>query len=447
MINEDPPRGAGTLAAKAAAAPATMQEASKVARAAFIGTTIEWFDFYLYASAATLVFPQKFFPGLGPAGGALASFATLTVAFVARPVGGVVFAHFGDRVGRKATLVASLLLMGVSTCLVGLLPTYEMIGALAPIALVLLRFVQGAAVGGEWGGAVLMATEFAPPASRARLASWPQQGVTAGLILSTAVLLLVTTTIPNEAYLAWGWRIPFIGSLLLIVVGLVMRLKVRESPVFAAARKASQSEPEGQLPILEVFRRHTRKTVLASVAYVAVSTTFYIAFVYLLSHATSDLEMSKTAALTAILVAACFYSVGIMLSARIADMRGRLPALLIGLVGALVTSVPMLLLVQTGDPVLFAVGLSIFSVLVGMSYAPIGVYFAELFPTAVRYSGMTATNQVGSLFGAAIAPFVAAMLYQAFGMVAVGIYLIAVTAVSAVAVTLLGETRGTEIER
>ncbi|MEV0110961.1 MFS transporter [Nocardia sp. NPDC050799] len=446
MINEDPPRGTGTLPAKAAA-PATMREASKVARAAFIGTTIEWFDFYLYASAATLVFPQKFFPGLGPAGGALASFATLTVAFVARPVGGVVFAHFGDRVGRKATLVASLLLMGVSTCLVGLLPTYETIGALAPIALVLLRFVQGAAVGGEWGGAVLMATEFAPPASRARLASWPQQGVTAGLILSTAVLLLVTTTIPNEAYLAWGWRIPFIGSLLLIVVGLIMRLKVRESPVFEAAREASQSEPEGQLPILEVFRRHTRKTVLASVAYIAVSTTFYIAFVYLLSHATSDLEMSKTAALTAILVAACFYSVGIMLSARIADMRGRRPALLIGLIGALVTSVPMLLLVQTGDPVLFAVGLSIFSVLVGMSYAPVGVYFAELFPTVVRYSGMTATNQVGSLFGAAIAPFVAAMLYQAFGMVAVGIYLIAVTAVSAVAVMLLGETRGTEIER
>ncbi|WP_327151976.1 MFS transporter [Nocardia sp. NBC_01329] len=446
MINAEPPRGTGTLPS-AAAAPPTMREASKVARAAFIGTTIEWFDFYLYASAATLVFPEKFFPGLGPAGGALASFATLTVAFVARPVGGVVFAHYGDRVGRKATLVASLLLMGISTCLVGLIPTYETIGALAPIALVLLRFVQGAAVGGEWGGAVLMATEFAPPSSRARLSSWPQQGVTAGLILSTAVLLLVTTTIPSEAYLAWGWRIPFIGSLLLIVVGLVMRLKVRESPVFAAARQAAQEESNGQLPILEVFRRYTRKTVLASVAYIAVSTTFYVAFVYLLSHATSDLGISKTAALTAILVAACFYSVGIMLSAWIADARGRRPALLIGLIGALVTSVPMLLLVQTGEPILFAAGLSMFSLLVGMSYAPIGVYFAELFPTAIRYSGMTATNQVGSLLGAAIAPFVAAALYQAFGMVAVGIYLIVVTAVSAVAVAILGETRGTEIER
>jgi MFS family permease len=446
MINEDPAPGTDTLPGTAAAPP-TMSEASKVARAAFVGTTIEWFDFYLYASAATLVFPEKFFPGLGPSGGALASFATLAVAFAARPVGGVIFAHFGDRVGRKATLVASLLLMGVSTCLVGLIPTYETIGALAPIALVLLRFIQGAAVGGEWGGAVLMATEFAPPTKRARLSSWPQQGVTAGLILSTASLLVITTTIPSAAYLDWGWRIPFIGSVVLIAVGLIMRLKVRESPVFAAARQATQDQSHTQLPILEVFRNHTRKTVLASITYVAVSTTFYVAFVYLLSHATSDLGISKPAALTAILVAACFYCVGIMLSAWIADTWGRRPALLIGLLGTLVTSLPMLMLVQTGEPVWFAVGLSMFAVLVGVAYAPTGVYFAELFPTAIRYSGMTATNQVGSLLGAAIAPFVAAALYQAFGMVAVGIYLIMVTAVSAVAVVLLGETRGTEIER
>lgn len=448
MINADrPPAQSEPELSQTPVSPApSREEAKKVAKAAFIGTTIEWFDFYLYASAATLIFPAQFFPGFGAAGSTLASFATIAVAFLARPIGGMIFAHFGDRVGRKTTLVASLLLMGVSTSLVGFLPTYDSIGAFAPILLIVLRFIQGAAVGGEWGGAVLIATEFAPPGERARLSSWPQQGVAAGLLLSTGVLLLVTTTIPQEAYQAWGWRIPFIGSILLIVVGLVMRLRMRESPVFIAAR--AEAEAQGaRAPFIEIFRTHRRTLVLATLSYVAISTTFYVGFVFLLSHATTVLAISQPSALIGILVAASVYCVGIAVSAVFADARGRRPALLIGLVGSLVMSVPMLLLVQTGDPVLFAVGLSLFAFAVGFSYAPIGVYFVELFPTAIRYSGMTATNQGGSLLGAAIAPFVAVALYQAFGMVAVGAYLIVVTLISTLAVIALGETKDAESTR
>ena len=433
---------------------ATGREASRVARAAFIGTTIEWYDFYIYASTATLVFGTKFFPAMSSTGSTLASFATISVAFLARPVGGVVFAHFGDRVGRKATLVASLLLMGISTTLVGVLPTYDTAGVLAPVLLVLLRFVQGIAVGGEWGGAVLMATEFAPPHERARLSSWPQQGVTAGLALSTAVLLVVSVAVPEQAYLDWGWRLAFLSSALLIVVGLVMRLHIPESPIFAATKgtMASTGAAAGQtahagLPVARVFRESPRTTILAMLAYLAVSTTFYVPFIFLLSHATATLHISQPAALTAVLVAAVVYSAGLRLSAWLADARGRRVALLFGLGGSIVMVFPMLALVETGSSVLFALGLALYVFPVGAAYGPVGVYFAELFPTAIRYSGATVANQGGSLLGAAVAPFIAVGLYTEFGMYAVGVYLLVVSAISAVAVWLLGETRQLRLQR
>ena len=433
---------------RTASGPVSGREAGRVARAAFIGTTIEWYDFYIYASTATLVFGTEFFPALSGTGSTLASFATISVAFLARPVGGVVFAHFGDRVGRKAMLVASLLLMGVSTTLVGVLPTYETAGVLAPILLVALRFAQGVAVGGEWGGAVLMATEFAPPRERARLSSWPQQGVTAGLALSTAVLLVVTLTVPEQAYLDWGWRLAFLSSALLIVVGLVMRLRISESPIFTAARANAAAEPARErMPVARVFRESPRTVILAMLAYLAVSTTFYVPFIFLLSHATTTLHLTQPAALTGVLVAAIVYSAGLRLSAWIADSRGRRVALLFGLCGSMVMLFPMLALVETGSPVLFAVGLALYVFPVGAAYGPVGVYFAELFPTAIRYSGVTVANQGGSLLGAAVAPFIAVELYTVFGMYAVGIYLLVVSAISAVAVWLLGETRHLSLER
>ncbi|WP_028937031.1 MFS transporter [Pseudonocardia spinosispora] len=432
----------------AGSAPPPLREARRAARAAFIGTTIEWYDFYIYASTATLVFGREFFPSLSGTAATLASFATISVAFVARPLGGVIFAHFGDRIGRKATLIASLLLMGTSTTLVGLLPGYQSIGMWAPVLLVVLRFLQGVAVGGEWGGAVLIATEFAPPDRRARLSSWPQQGVTAGLALSTALLLLVSVVIPEDAYVAWGWRLAFLFSTVLIVLGLVLRLRIKESPVFEARReRVRQQSGEEGLPIARLFRESRRTTVLAMVTYLAVSTTFYVPFTFLLSHATTVLEISQPVALTSVLVAAGVYSIGMRLGAGLADRRGRRTAMLTGLIGSIVAVFPMVALVETGSPVLFAVGLALFVLPVGCVYAPVGVYFAELFPTATRYSGVTVANQGGSLFGAAIAPFVAVALYNAFGMYAVGGYLAVTAVLSAVAVCLLGETRHLAIDR
>ncbi|MFC4115309.1 MFS transporter [Nonomuraea zeae] len=424
----------------------TPAEASRVAKAAFIGTTIEWYDFYIYASTATLVFGTQFFPAMSPVAATLASFATIAVAFIARPIGGLIFAHYGDRVGRKTTLIASLLLMGASTVLVGVLPTYATAGALAPILLVVLRFVQGAAVGGEWGGAVLMATEFAPPDRRARLSSWAQQGVTAGLALSTAVLLVVTLLVPHQTYVEWVWRLPFLSSAVLIVVGLVMRLRIDESPIFEAGKKAGGTTGT-RLPIATVLREARRTVALATLAYVTVSATFYVAFVFLLSHATGPLKIDQAAALTAVLVSAGSYSIGLRLSAGIADKRGRRTALLLGFGGILVIVFPAIALIETGSPILFAVGLAILAFPVGCAYAPIGVYFAELFPTATRYSGITAANQAGSLLGAAVAPFIAIALFGAVGMYAVGAYVVLVTVISAVAVWILGETRHLELER
>ncbi|GAA2264079.1 MFS transporter [Actinomadura luteofluorescens] len=429
----------------------SLAEATKVARAAFLGTAIEWYDFYIYASTAALVFGTQFFPEMSDVAATLASFATIAVAFAARPIGGLIFAHFGDRIGRKATLVVSLVLMGVSTMLVGVLPTYETAGAIAPVLLVLLRFVQGAAVGGEWGGAVLMATEFAPHDRRARLSAWPQQGVTAGLALSTGVLLVITLVIPDQTYLDWGWRVPFLSSAALIVVGLVLRLRISESPVFEAGRRKAEAgagpEAASKLPIVSVVKQARRTTVLATLAYVSVSTTFYVAFIFLLAHATGKLEMSKASALTAVLISAGAYSVGLRLSAGTADKRGRRTALMWGLGGAIVTIFPALALIETGEPVLFTVAMVVFAFPVGFAYAPVGVYFAELFPTAIRYSGVTAANQAGSLLGAAVAPFIAVGLYEGLGMYAVGAYVVLVSVISAGAVRALGETRHLDLRR
>ncbi|MER5421165.1 MFS transporter [Streptosporangium roseum] len=432
------------------AATPTPAEASRVAKAAFIGTTIEWYDFYIYASTATLVFGTQFFPAMSPVAATLASFATIAVAFIARPIGGLIFAHYGDRIGRKTTLIASLMLMGISTMLVGVLPTYATAGALAPALLVLLRFMQGAAVGGEWGGAILMATEFAPPGKRARLSSWAQQGVTAGLALSTAVLLTVTLLVPKETYVEWVWRLPFLSSAVLIVVGLVMRLRLDESPVFQAGKKAVKKTGDTagtRLPIATLLRESRRAVVLATLAYVTVSATFYVAFVFLLSHATGPLKISQAAALTAVLLSAGAYSIGLRLSAGVADKHGRRTALLMGFGGILVVVFPSIALIETGSPVLFTVGLALLTFPVGCAYAPIGVYFAELFPTATRYSGITIANQGGSLLGAAVAPFIAIALYSAVGMYAVGAYVVLVTVISAAAVWALGETRHLNLER
>lgn len=418
-------------------------EARRVARAGFLGTTIEWYDFYLYANTATLVFGKEFFPALSPTSATLASFATISAAFVARPFGGVLFAHFGDRVGRKATLIASLVTMGLCTTLVGVLPTYAAIGLAAPILLVVLRFFQGIAVAGEWGGAILMATEFAPPGERARMSGWPQQGVTAGLALSTALLLVVRVAVPQQAYLAWGWRLTFLVSAVLVAVGLVLRLRMRESPAFTASKERVKG-----IPIVAVFREAPRTLVLAMLVYLAVSICFYIPFTFLLSHATNVLGISQNAALIGLLIASATYAIGQRISVGIADRWGRRPALLLGMGASIVVAMPMIALTQTGNPVMWAIGLAVYVFTVGILYAPVGVYFAELFPTTIRYSGATTANQLGGVIGGGIAPFIAvALTGTSLGMYAVGCYLMVAAAISAAAVIALGETRQLRIDR
>jgi MFS family permease len=421
----------------------SLSEARRVARAGFIGTTIEWYDFYLYANTATLVFGKEFFPSMSATSATLTSFGTISVAFIARPIGGVIFAHFGDRIGRKATLIASLLTMGISTSLVGLLPSYAAIGVAAPILLILLRFIQGIAVAGEWGGAILMATEFAPPGKRARISVWPQQGVTAGLGLSTALLLLVSEVIPRQAYLEWGWRLTFLVSAVLVAVGLVLRLRIRESPAFEASKQRVKG-----VPIVAVIRESPRTLVLAVLAYLAVSVCFYIPSTFLLSHATHELNIRQPAALVGLLIAVLAYAVAQRISVTIADRWGRRPALLLGLGASIVAAFPMIMLTETGSPIPWTIGLTLYIFTVGMFYAPVGVYFAELFRTTVRYSGATTACQLGGVIGGGIAPFVAvALVGTSLGMYAVGVYLVGVALISGLAVLALGESKHLEIDR
>jgi MFS transporter, MHS family, shikimate and dehydroshikimate transport protein len=287
----------------------------KVALASLIGTTIEWYDFFIYGTAAALVFPALFFPEFSETAGTLAAFATFGVGFFARPVGGIVFGHFGDRVGRKTMLVLTLTIMGVATTLIGLLPTYAAIGVAAPLLLVVLRFAQGLGVGGEWGGAVLMAVEHSPAERRGFFGSWPQMGVPAGLILSNLIFLAVAT-LPEEQFLAWGWRIPFLLSIFLVGVGLFIRLRIMESPAF---RRVQESNTEARMPIVDVVRTYSKQVLLAAGAFLVINAYFYILVSYLINYATAEAGMSNSTILTVVLIASVVSFFAMPLFAALSD--------------------------------------------------------------------------------------------------------------------------------
>ena len=415
----------------------------KVASASLIGTTIEWYDFFIYGTAAALVFPALFFPEFSETAGTLAAFATFGVGFFARPVGGIVFGHFGDRIGRKTMLVLTLTIMGVATTLIGLMPTYEQIGIWAPILLVVLRFCQGLGVGGEWGGAVLMAVEHSPPERRGFFGSWPQMGVPAGLILSNLIFLAVAS-LPEAQFNSWGWRIPFLLSIVLVAVGLFIRLRIMESPAF---RRVQESRTEARMPIVDVIRTYPRQVLLAAGAFLVINAYFYILVSYLISYATAEAGMSNSTIITVVLISSVVSFFAMPLFAALSDRFGRRPIYLLGVVGMGVSAFPLFWATDTASfwLVLLAhiFGLGTLS----MSYGPQAAFYAEMFGTRVRYSGISLGYQGGSIFGGALAPFIATWLFaQTQTSTSIAVYVAALAVLSFVCAFVATETYQVDIE-
>lgn len=410
----------------------------RVVIASFIGTTIEWYDFFLYGTAAALVFNKLFFPNFDALAGTMAAFATYAVGFFARPLGGIVFGHFGDKIGRKSMLVTTLMLMGVATVLIGLLPTYEQIGVTAPILLVTLRFVQGFGVGGEWGGAVLMAVEHGHESKRGFHASWVQAGVPVGLLLANGVFHLASS-MDEKAFLAWGWRIPFLLGILLLGVGVFIRLKIMESPIFTEAKAA---DPGPKVPILAVLRDHPRNVVLAMGARFAENAFFYIFTVLVLSYGSQQLGMAKGSLLNAVLLGSAVQLIAIPYFGALSDKLGRRPVYLGGALFLTAFAFPFFWLLETRQT-----GLVMAAVVIGLighaaMYGPQAAFFSELFGTRVRYSGASLGYQLASPLAGGLAPLIATALLERSGGKPwpVATYLIVMAAITLVSVWLVEET-------
>jgi metabolite-proton symporter len=410
-----------------------------IAGASFIGTAVEWYDFFVYGNAAALIFGAKFFPSLSPLAGSLAAFSTFTVGFLARPLGGVVMGHFGDRIGRKLMLVASLMIMGVATFLIGLLPTYAQIGVWAPILLVALRFIQGLGIGGEWGGAVLIAVEHAPSHRRGFYGSFPQMGVPAGIILSNLVFLSLSKLLTREQFDSWGWRVPFLLSSALVAIGLYVRFQLEESPLFKEVTQA-QRHPR-IMPIAELLRRHWRKVLLASLAFTASTTVGYIVLVYVLSYGTTTLGMARNTVLLMVLLASVLQLVMIPALSALSDRLGRRRVFMTGAIASAVWAVPFFMLLDTRNPWLLLLSLSVAVTFVSAMYGPQGAIAAELFPTSVRYSGASVGCQISSILGGGLAPTAAVALFAATGnSLSTALYIAGVCLISFIAIVLVPET-------
>jgi metabolite-proton symporter len=415
-----------------------------VALASLIGTTIEWYDFFLYGTAAALVFNRLFFPNTDPLMGTLLAFGTYAVGFIARPVGGIIIGHYGDKVGRKSMLVLTLVIMGVATFFIGLLPTYDQIGIWAPIALVTLRLAQGFGVGGEWGGAVLMAVEHAPPGKRGFYGSWPQIGVPAGLLLANAVFSFFSN-LPEEQFLSWGWRVPFLLSIFLVFVGLVIRVRILETPAFARIKDTSA---EAHQPIIEVVRKYPKQVLLAMGARFAENGGFYIYSVFVLTYATQLVKFPQQTVLYGILIGAALELAAIPFFGALSDRLGRRPVYLFGAIVTAVFAYPLFWLIDTGSTAALWSGIAIAFVLSHAAmYAPQAAFLSELFGTRVRYSGASLGAQLASVFAGALAPLIAtALLREGYRGGAIALYVIGLAVVTIVSVILASETHRENIE-
>ena len=415
----------------------------KVVVASLVGTAIEFFDFYIYATAAVIVFPHIFFPQGDPTAATLQSLATFAIAFVARPIGSALFGHFGDRVGRKVTLVASLLTMGVSTVLIGLLPSYETIGVLAPMLLALARFGQGLGLGGEWGGAALLATENAPPRKRALYGSFPQLGAPIGFFFANGTFLLLSWLLTDEQFMSWGWRVPFILSAVLVIIGLYVRVSLHETPVFAKIAKAGK---QVKIPLGTLLTKHLKATVIGTFIMLATYTLFYIMTVYSMTFSTAavpvGLGFSRNDVLWMLMMAVIGFGVMVPIAGYLADKFGRRKCMIVitslMIIFALAVFQPLL---GSGNPTLVMAFLLIGLSLMGLTFGPMGALLPELFPTEVRYTGASFSYNVASILGASVAPYIATWLQANYGLFYVGLYLAAMSAITLVALLVSKETR------
>ena len=425
----------------------------KVAYTALAGTSIEWYDFFLYGAAAALIFPTVFFGEASPSTALILSFLTFAAGFIARPIGGIIFGHFGDRVGRKQTLVIALLIMGASTTLIGFLPTYETIGYLAPLILVLLRFVQGLAIGGQWGGAMLLVTESAPPEKRGWYGAYAQAGAPIGVILANLAFLGVSGGLSEEAFMDWGWRIPFIASILLIFVSLYVQLNLEDTEAFkklAASQTLDMSAGKvvKRSPIIEVLSRHPGRIFLAAGAFLSIQVTFYILIAFIMAYGVNSpsVMLSRDTMLTSVLIAAVIMVPAQFWAAGLSDRIGRKRVYLWGAVLSGIWAFALFPLVDTGNVYIVTGAISLGLIFVGMQYGPQAAFFTELFSTEVRYSGASLGYQIGAILGGALAPTIAVMLWNTYGVVYVSVYMVLAAVATIICVSLLTETSGNQLD-
>ena len=402
--------------------------------ASTVGTSIEWYDFFLYGTAAALVFPHVFFPGETPYAGVIASFGTQFVGFAARPIGAAIFGHYGDRIGRKATLITTLLLMGVGTALIGVLPGYESIGIAAPILLTVLRLLQGVAVGGEWGGSVLLSMEWGSDRRRGFMASWPQLGVPIGLLLSTAMVQLMSAT-TGPGFLTWAWRVPFLVSVVLVGIGLYVRLRVLESPAFTEVKK---SQAVLRIPVLEAFRHQWREILTSAFVRMSEQAPFYLFVTFVLTYGTQQLELSRTDLLTDTLIAAAIGLVTVPLFGYLSDRIGRRMTYGIGIACTAVFAFPYFGLLNTGSAGLVLLAIVLSLVFHDMQYGPQAALIAESFGPNIRYSGAGLGYQLASVIAGGPAPLIAAAILQSTGSSTwISLYIVGCCVVSFVALMFM----------
>ena len=423
----------------------------KVALTALAGTSIEWYDFFLYGAAAALIFPTAFFGEATPSTALILSLLTFAAGFIARPIGGIIFGHYGDRVGRKKTLVMALILMGVSSTLIGLLPTYAMIGVTAPILLTSLRFAQGLAIGGQWGGAMLLVTESAPPDKRGYYGAFAQAGAPVGVILANLAFIITSSLVSEESFYSWGWRIPFLASAVLIAISMYIQLNLEDTKAFKELEALRQSQKDGnekiirRSPILEAIRKYPSRIALAAGAFLSIQVTFYILIAFLLAYGVSSADITRDDMLAAVLIGSAIMVPFQFMFSSYSDRHGRKGIFMAGAVLTGLWAFAIFPLVDTGNFWLIVLAISGGLTFVSMMYGPQAAFFTELFSTEVRYSGATLGYQFGAILGGAFAPTIAALLWNDFGIFWVSVYIAFASLLTLLSVMALTETYKTDL--